>query len=183
MPMGSARAATAQRVEQLSSLRCLAAGGRRRLSHCYNLDLCGILSRKDMFSVQCNLPHILRQHTAQSNRLLYHLRPAACRRRLIISRRHHEITLAGDGTLLFLGLRSLAPTAVSAASTTLFGPSGGGGRAGTGSGTPSTTLAFAAASRSAISSFISSIERSSCSSVIALTPPAVSSVICRGTSK
>src|SRR5262249_14578434 len=102
MPMGSARAATAQRVEQLSSLRCLAAGGRRRLSHCYNLTSCGRLSRKGMFSVQCNLPHILRQHTAQSNRLLYHLRPAACRRRLIISRRHHEITLAGDGTLRFL---------------------------------------------------------------------------------
>jgi len=67
-----------------------------------------------MFSVQCNLPHILRQHTAESNRLLYHLRPAACRRRL--SRRHHEITLVGDGTLRFLGLRSLAPTAVSARS-------------------------------------------------------------------
>src|SRR5262249_10088788 len=47
-----------------------------------------------------------------------------------LSRRHHEITLVGDGTLRFLGLRSLAPTAVSAASMTLFGPSGGGGRAG-----------------------------------------------------
>src|SRR5215467_14542338 len=140
MPMGLARAATAQGAEQLSSLRCLAAGGRRRLSHCYNLTSCGRLSRKDVFSVQCNLPHILRQHTAQSNRLLYHLRPAACRRRL--SRQHHEITLVGDGTLRFLGLRSLAPTAVSAASMTLFGPSGttsGAGNA-TVSAVPSITL-------------------------------------------
>ena len=48
-------------AEQLSSLGCLAAGGRRRLSHCYNLTPCGRLSRKDMFSVQCKaLPHILR---------------------------------------------------------------------------------------------------------------------------
>ena len=36
-------------AEQLSSLRCLAAGGRRRLSHCYNLTLCDKLSRKDAF--------------------------------------------------------------------------------------------------------------------------------------
>src|SRR6516162_5712910 len=36
-------------AEQLSSLRCLAAGGRRRLSHCYNLTSCGGLSRKDAF--------------------------------------------------------------------------------------------------------------------------------------
>src|SRR6516165_2644002 len=47
-------------AEQLSSLRCLAAGGRRRLSHCYNLTSCGGLSRKDTFPVQCKaLPHIV----------------------------------------------------------------------------------------------------------------------------
>jgi len=39
-------------AEQLSSLRCLAAGGRRRLSHCYNLTPYGALSRKEVFSVQ-----------------------------------------------------------------------------------------------------------------------------------
>src|SRR5262245_26551747 len=47
----------------------------------------------------------------------------------------------------------------------------GGGRAGTGSATPSIILAFAPASRFAIISLISSIPRSNCSSVIALTPP------------
>src|SRR5262249_33135423 len=124
--------------------------------------------------------HILRQHTAQSNRLLYHLRPAACRRRL--SRRHHEITLVGDGTLRFLGLRSLAPTAVSAASMTLFGPSwttSGAGNA-TVSAVPSITLAFAAASRLAIISLMNSMERSICSSVMALMPPECSTRKSRG---
>src|SRR5262249_50602305 len=59
----------------------------------------------------------------------------------------------------------------------------GGGRAGTGSGTPSITLAFAPAWRLAISSSIASIARSICSSVIALTPPEWSNFISRGTSK
>src|SRR5262249_3756555 len=57
----------------------------------------------------------------------------------------------------------------------------GGGRAGTGSGTPSITLAFAPASRCAISSLITSIERSISSSVIALTPPECSICNSRGT--
>src|SRR5262249_16877394 len=59
----------------------------------------------------------------------------------------------------------------------------GGGRAGTGSATPSTTLAFAPASRFANMSLISSIERSICSVVIALTPPLCSAFMSRGTSK
>jgi hypothetical protein len=58
----------------------------------------------------------------------------------------------------------------------------GAGRA-AGSATPSITLAFAPESRLAIICSMNSIERSSCSSVIALTPPLWSSVICRGTSK
>src|SRR5262249_49472405 len=149
------------------SSRMVSALSGRRLSPCYNLTSCGRPSRKDTFSVQCNLPHILRQHTAQPNRLLYHLRPAGVSRRL--SRRHHEITLVGDGTLRFLGLRSLAPTAVSAASMTLFGPSGttsGAGNA-TVSALPSITLAFAPASRCASISLMISIDRSLCSLVFA----------------
>jgi hypothetical protein len=47
----------------------------------------------------------------------------------------------------------------------------GGGRAGTGSGTPSITLAFAPASRSASMPLISSMLLSICSSLIDLTPP------------
>src|SRR5262249_783096 len=66
---------------------------------------------------------------------------------------------------------------------TLFGPSGttsGAGNA-TVSAVPSMTLAFAPASRFASISLISSIPRSSCSSVIALTPPVCSNFISRGT--
>src|SRR5262245_24367835 len=59
----------------------------------------------------------------------------------------------------------------------------GGGRAGTGSASPSITLAFASASRLAISSSIASMARSICSSVIALTPPVCSTWSSRGTSK
>jgi len=58
-----------------------------------------------------------------------------------------------------------------------------GGRAGTGSVIPSITLAVAPASRSASMPLISSIDRSICSSVMALTPPECSSFISRGTSK
>src|SRR5262249_10592157 len=46
---------------------------------------------------------------------------------------------------------------------------------------PSITLAFASASRCASISLINSIERSICSSVIALTPPECSNFISRGT--
>src|SRR5262245_13214268 len=53
----------------------------------------------------------------------------------------------------------------------------GGGRAGTGSGTPSITLAFAPASRCASISLMSSIPRSICSVLIALTPPECSNFI------
>src|SRR5262249_54523425 len=56
----------------------------------------------------------------------------------------------------------------------------GDGKLGTAS--PSITLAFAAASRFAIISSINSSDRSSCSSVIALTPPECSNFISRGTS-
>src|SRR5262249_10301573 len=59
----------------------------------------------------------------------------------------------------------------------------GGGRAGTGSGTPSITFAFAPASRCASISFINSIPRSICSSVIAFTPPLWSSALFPGTSQ
>src|SRR5215470_12707844 len=58
----------------------------------------------------------------------------------------------------------------------------GAGRA-AGSATPSTTLAFAPASRAAINSLIISSDRSSCSSVMAFTPPECSNFISRGTSK
>src|SRR5262249_22964094 len=58
----------------------------------------------------------------------------------------------------------------------------GAGSAAIGSATPLTTLAFAPASRCANISLISSIPRSSCSSVIALTPPECSTCISRGTS-
>src|SRR5262249_58091283 len=68
---------------------------------------------------------------------------------------------------------------------TLFGPSGttSGASNATVSAVPSTTLAFAAASRLAIISLISSIERSICSVVMALMPPLCSTFISRGTSK
>src|SRR5262249_9697428 len=56
------------------------------------------------------------------------------------------------------------------------------GKLGTASASPSITLAFAP-SRWAISSFITSRDHSSCSSVIALTPPECSNFISRGTSK
>src|SRR5262249_19572445 len=64
-------------------------------------------------------------------------------------------------------------TAVSATFMTLFGPSGTTSGAGdaTVSAVPSTTLAFAAASRCASISLMISIERSICSVVIALIPP------------
>src|SRR5262249_29746601 len=58
----------------------------------------------------------------------------------------------------------------------------GGGRAGTGSAIPSIILAFASASRLAIISRRISIERSNCSSLIALTPPECSHFISPGTS-
>src|SRR5262245_21039285 len=58
----------------------------------------------------------------------------------------------------------------------------GGGRAGTGSGTPSITLAFAPASRLANCSLMNSIDCSICSSVIALTPPECSNFSSFGTS-
>src|SRR5215468_8311854 len=61
-----------------------------------------------------------------------------------------------------------------------LGLRGAGGAAG--SAIPSTTLAFAEASRFAIISSINSRDRSSCSSVIALTPPECSNFISRGTS-
>src|SRR5215831_3749808 len=64
----------------------------------------------------------------------------------------------------------------------LVPPLPGAGKLGTTSASPSITLAFAAASRLAINSLMISIPRSSCSSVIALTPPECSNFISRGTS-
>src|SRR5215510_12916389 len=59
----------------------------------------------------------------------------------------------------------------------------GGGRAGTGSGTPSITLALAPASRCAISSFSTASVCSSCSSVISLIALLCSALCSRGTSR
>src|SRR5262245_9252726 len=57
----------------------------------------------------------------------------------------------------------------------------GGGRAGAGSATPSITLAFAPASRLANCSLMNSIDRSICSSVMALMSPECSTWSSRGT--
>src|SRR6516165_348489 len=64
----------------------------------------------------------------------------------------------------------------------LVPPLPGAGKLGTTSASPSITLAFRAASRSASIPLISSIDRSICSSVIALMPPECSNFISRGTS-
>src|SRR5262249_6832360 len=128
-----------------------------------------------MFSVQCTaLPHILRQHMVPCL--------SFASRRLSRPPTSSNYALVGDGTLRFLGLSTpRTPTAVSAASMTLFGPSGT--TSGAGNAIVSAVPSMTSPARAASMVWVASMACSISSSLIALTPPLCSIFISRGTSK